>query len=98
VLAGLGDAEITTLADPDSDDAEVTAIVTGAEAGFVEPSDEQEETAEVEVEETETVEVEDSEVEEEAGGDSAAEPDAEDGSEDGDEPEQSEADGEVAPE
>jgi N utilization substance protein A len=40
VLAGLGDPEIATLADPDSDDAEVTAIVTGAEAEFVEPSDE----------------------------------------------------------
>jgi N utilization substance protein A len=40
VLAGLGDAEIETLADPDSDEAEVTAIVTGAEAAFVEPSDE----------------------------------------------------------
>src|SRR5690606_21014670 len=56
VLSGLGDAEIATLADPDSDDAEVTAIVQGAEADFVEPS---EEVAEAEVEET--VEVEASE-------------------------------------
>ena len=40
VLTGLGDAEIEALADPDSDEAEVTAIVTGAEAAFVEPSDE----------------------------------------------------------
>ncbi|MGA7434676.1 MAG: transcription termination factor NusA [Solirubrobacterales bacterium] len=42
VLAGLGDDVIKTLADPDSDDAEVTAIVSGAEADFVEPSDEPE--------------------------------------------------------
>ena len=42
VMAGLGDGEITTLADPDSDDAEVTALVAGAEAEFVEPSDEPE--------------------------------------------------------
>jgi transcription termination/antitermination protein NusA len=40
VLSSLGDAEISTLADPDSDDAEVEAIVTGAEAGFEEPGDE----------------------------------------------------------
>lgn len=40
VLSGLGDNEIATLAEPDSDEAEVTAIVAGAEADFVEPSDE----------------------------------------------------------
>jgi N utilization substance protein A len=51
VLSGLGDSEIETLANPDSDEAEVTAIVTGAEAGFVEPSEEAEvEEAEVEAE------------------------------------------------
>ncbi|MBK5232738.1 MAG: transcription termination/antitermination protein NusA [Thermoleophilia bacterium] len=47
VLAGLGDGEIATLADPDSDDAEVTALVAGAEADFVEPSDEPEVAEEV---------------------------------------------------
>jgi N utilization substance protein A len=57
VLSGLGDSEIETLANPDSDEAEVTAIVTGAEAGFVEPSEEVEvEEAEVEAE-VEEVEV-----------------------------------------
>ena len=50
VLSELGDEEISTLADPDSDDAEVTAIVTGAEADFVEPSDEPTEEAEAEIE------------------------------------------------
>ena len=50
MLAELGDAEIATLADPDGDEAEVTAIVTGAEASFVEPSDEPDEEEAVEAE------------------------------------------------
>jgi transcription termination/antitermination protein NusA len=59
VLSGLGDGEIATLADPGSDDAEVTAIVTGAEAEFVEPSDEPAQEAEAEA----TVEVDEVEAE-----------------------------------
>jgi N utilization substance protein A len=46
VLEGLGEAEVTMLADPDADDAEVAAVVTGAEEGFVEPVAEQEEDGE----------------------------------------------------
>ncbi len=68
VLSELGDSEIATLADPDSDDAEVTAIVAGAEADFVEPSDETAEEAEAEVE---------SEVEEAAADGEEAEAEAE---------------------
>ena len=81
VLEGLGEAEVTMLADPDADDAEVAAVVTGAEEGFVEPVAEQEEDgeeaeaeAEIEVEsqpsseeEAEAVEEEAEAVEEEAG-------------------------------
>ena len=64
VLSGLGDSEIETLANPDSDEAEVTAIVTGAEAGFVEPSEEAEVEAEVDEAEAEAeVEAEVEEVE-----------------------------------
>ncbi len=46
VLDGLGDAEVTMLADPDADEAEVSAVVTGAEEGFVEPVPEAEAEAE----------------------------------------------------
>jgi N utilization substance protein A len=46
VLADLGESEIETLAGPEADEAEVAAIVTGAEASFVEQSD----AAEVEAE------------------------------------------------
>lgn len=76
VLEGLGDAEVSTLADPDADEAEVAAIVTGAEEGFVEPVMEEvevvaEEPAEDEVEEETEAEEEaeeeaEAEVEEEA--------------------------------
>jgi len=51
VLDGLGDAEVTMLADPDADEAEVSAVVTGAEEGFVEPVPEAEAEAE-EIEES----------------------------------------------
>jgi N utilization substance protein A len=82
VLEGLGEAEVTMLADPDADDAEVAAVVTGAEEGFVEPVAEQEEDgeeaeaesqppseeeAEAVEEEAEAVEEEADAVEEEAG-------------------------------
>jgi len=56
VLAELGEAEIETLSDPESDDAEVTAIVAGAEASFVEPSDEAEEEPEAAEDEPEAAE------------------------------------------
>ncbi len=73
VLEGLGEAEVTMLADPDADDAEVAAVVTGAEEGFVEPVAEQEEDgeeaeaeAEIEVESQPSSEEEAEAVEEEA--------------------------------
>jgi N utilization substance protein A len=73
VLEGLGEAEVTMLADPDADDAEVAAVVTGAEEGFVEPVAEQEEDgeeaeaeAEIEVESRPSSEEEAEAVEEEA--------------------------------
>ena len=46
VLAELGDDEVAMLADPDSDEAEVEAIVAGAVEGFEEPVFEDEVTAE----------------------------------------------------
>ena len=46
VLEGLGDAEVTMLADPGADEAEVSAVVTGAEEGFVEPVPEADEAEE----------------------------------------------------
>lgn len=52
VLASLSDGDIETLADPDADDAAVSAIVAEAEAGFVEPGEEQPEAAEATDEET----------------------------------------------
>lgn len=77
VLATLGEEEVTRLADPDADEAEVTAIVEGAEAEFVEPVLEEEasgdEGAEEDEagdggtdEETEVVEAEEDEALEEA--------------------------------
>jgi N utilization substance protein A len=60
VLEGLGEAEVTMLADPDADEAEVAAVVTGAEEGFVEPVAEQEE----EVEEAEAEAEAEAEIEE----------------------------------
>ena len=42
VLAELSDEDIALLADPDADETAVGAIVAGAEAGFVEPSGEEE--------------------------------------------------------
>ncbi|MEX0620383.1 MAG: transcription termination factor NusA [Solirubrobacterales bacterium] len=64
VLTGLGDSEIATLADPEADDAEAAAIVAGAEADFVEPSEEVAEEAEEAEEEAEEV-AEEAEVEDE---------------------------------
>ena len=46
VLEGLGDAEVAMLADPGADEAEVSAVVTGAEEGFVEPVPEADEAEE----------------------------------------------------
>ncbi|MBN8869550.1 MAG: transcription termination/antitermination protein NusA [Solirubrobacterales bacterium] len=73
VLAELSDEDIALLADPDADETAVGAIVAGAEAGFVEPSGEEEvapeeaaaEQAEAEVEADEQL-VEEAEAELEA--------------------------------
>jgi N utilization substance protein A len=57
VLASLSDEDVSVLADPDADEAAVNAIVTAAEADFVEPTDEdagEEQVAEIEEAEAET--------------------------------------------
>jgi N utilization substance protein A len=54
VLSSLGDDEVSKLADPDADEVEVTAIIEGAEADFVEPvAGEAEDDIEVDAEEVE---------------------------------------------
>ena len=64
VLSSLGDDEVSKLADPDADEVEVTAIIEGAEADFVEPvAGEAEDDIEVDAEE---VEVADGDVGEDA--------------------------------
>lgn len=84
VLEGLGDAEVTMLADPAADEAEVSAVVTGAEEGFVEPV-------------PETEEVEDSAGEEESDGESS-EPDGGEPGESADEGVESTGEGEIVEE
>ena len=57
VLASLSDEDVSVLADPDADEGAVNAIVTAAEADFVEPTDEdagEEQVAEIEEAEAET--------------------------------------------
>ncbi len=56
VLSSLSDEDIALLADPDSDESAVEAIVTAAEADFVEPSDEEVTAPEAAVEEAEAEE------------------------------------------
>ena len=61
VLADLGDEEVSMLADPDADEAEVAALVAGAIEGFEEPvfeAEEAEETVEAEAEAEEVEEAE----------------------------------------
>lgn len=61
VLDGLGEAEVAKLADPAADQAEVSAIVAGAEEGFVEPVPEEEEVVEEVEDLSEAEEVEEAE-------------------------------------
>ncbi|MFZ9668963.1 MAG: transcription termination factor NusA [Solirubrobacterales bacterium] len=58
VLDGLGEGEVDLLADPDADDAEVQAVVTGAEEGFEEPVPEEPEELSVEESEEGSSEIE----------------------------------------
>lgn len=72
VLASLSDEDIALLADPDSDESAVEAIVTAAAAEFVEPSDEEVTAPEAAVEEAEAEAEADEALVEEAEADVAA--------------------------